>query len=92
MQKLKHSKEKKEADEEKKRQKEEHAQEIEMLNTKAQAQWQFQVATIEAQNASAQSEVALARQAAYGMAYHKSLQDNDDLFTDLASGKRCINS
>ncbi|MEL3908069.1 MAG: phage tail tape measure protein [Treponemataceae bacterium] len=55
---------KKEADAEKKRQKEERAQEIEMLNTKAQAQWQFQVATIEAQNASAQSMASLARQSA----------------------------
>ena len=53
-----------EADAEKKRQKEERAQEIEMLNTKAMAQWQFQVSTIEAQNAAAQSQAQLARQAA----------------------------
>lgn len=75
-----------------------------MLNTKAQTQWQFHVATIEAQNASAQSQANLARQTAqwqkaqsvkrrqatYGMAYHKSLQDNDDLFTDLAVKKAVL--
>lgn len=55
---------KKEADEEKKRQKEERRQEIEMLNAKAFAQYEFQVATINAQNASAQSEAQLARQSA----------------------------
>lgn len=55
---------KKEADAERKRQKEERKQEIEMLNAKAQAQWSFQVATIEAQNASAQSMASLARQQA----------------------------
>lgn len=53
-----------EDDAERKRQKEERAQEIEMLNTKAMAQWQFQVASIEAQNASAQSGAQLARQVA----------------------------
>lgn len=56
---------KKEADEEKKRQKEERRQEIEMLNAKAFAQYEFQVATINAQNASAQSEAQLARQSAH---------------------------
>lgn len=55
---------KKEADEEKKRQKEERRQEIEMLNAKAFAQYEFQVATINAQNASAQSEAQFARQSA----------------------------
>lgn len=55
---------KKQANEDKKRQKEERQQEIEMLNAKAQSEWEFQVASINAQNAAGAAQANLARQAA----------------------------
>lgn len=54
----------KEQEAEKKRQQEERKAEIEMLNAKAQAQWEFQVATIEAQNASGEASAKFAHQQA----------------------------
>lgn len=54
----------KEQEAEKKRQAEERKAEIEMLNARNQAQWEFQVATIEAQNASGEATAKLAHQQA----------------------------